>query len=117
MTKLKLDWTQLCVNHVCYSLSLQGILDKYSSVFDSELGTLKDTAVTIHIDPSAQPRFCKARTVPYALKGKIEKELDRLVEQGVIEQISFSEWAAPIVPVLTKDGTVRICRDYKLTVN
>ena len=117
LTKLKLDWTQLCANHVCYSLSLQDILDEYSSVFDLELGTLKDIAVTIHIDPSAQPRFCKARTVPYALKGKIEKELDRLVEQGVIEQISFSEWAAPIVPVLKKDGTVRMFGDYKLTVN
>ena len=62
-------------------------------------------------------RFCKARTVPYALKGKIEIELDRLVKQGVIEPISFSDWAAPIVPVLKKDGTVRICGDYKLSVN
>ena len=72
--------------------------------------------MTIHLDSTAQPRFCKARTVPYALKGKIEKELDRLIEQGVIEPICYSEWVAPIVPVLKKDGTVRICGDYKLTV-
>jgi len=78
---------------------------------------LKDTTVTISLDPTAQPRFCKAQTVPYSLKGKIEKELDRLVQQGVIEPITYSEWAAPIVPVLKKDGTVRICGDYKLTVN
>ena len=75
------------------------------------------TTVTIHLDSTAQPQFCKARTVPYALKGKIKKELDRLVEQGVIEPICSSEWTAPIVPVLKKDGTVRICGDYKLTVN
>ena len=68
-------------NHVCYSLSLQGILDEYSSVFDSDLGEiLKNSGVTIHIDPSAQPRFCKTRTVSFALKGKIKKELDSLVE-------------------------------------
>ena len=114
---LKLDWTQLCANHVCSSLSLQGILDEHSSIFDSKLGALNDTTVTVHLDPTAQPRFCKARTVPYTLKEKIEKELDHLVEQGVIEPICYSEWAAPIVPVLKKDGTVRICGDYKLTVN
>ena len=39
------------------------------------------------------------------------------MKQGVIEPISFSEWAAPIVPVLKKDGAVRICGDYKLSVN
>ena len=117
LRKIRLDWTQLCANHVCYSLSLQGILEEYSSVFSPELGTLKDTSVTISLDHTVQLRFCKPQTVPFSLKGKIEKELDCLVKQGVIEPITFSEWAAPIVPVLKKDGTVRICGDYNLTVN
>ena len=59
LRKIHLDWTQLCANHVCYSLSLQGILDEYSSVFSPELGTLKDTSVTISLDHTVQPRFCK----------------------------------------------------------
>ena len=104
--KLCLDWTQLCANHICYSLFLQGILDEHTSVFSSELGTLKNTTVSICLDPTVQPCFCKAQTVPYSLKGKSEKELDHLVQQGVIEPIMFSEWAAPTVPVLKKDGTV-----------
>ena len=33
LMKLRLNWTHLCNNHVCYSLSLQGIPDEYSSVF------------------------------------------------------------------------------------
>ena len=69
------------------------------------------------MDPKAQPRFCKPRAVPYALKEKIKKELDRLLKQGVIEKINFSEWAAPIVPVMKKDGSVRICGNYKMIVN
>ena len=82
LMKIRLDWIQLCANHVCYSLSLQGILDVYSSVFSPELGTLKDTSVTISLDHTVQPQFCKPRTVPYSLKGKTEKELDRLVSQS-----------------------------------
>ena len=44
-------------------------------------------------------------------------ELQCLVEQGVIETVESSEWAAPIVPVLKPDGTVQICGDYRLTIN
>ena len=31
--------------------------------------------------------------------------------------IQSSPWAAPIVPVLKQNGKMRICRDYKLTIN
>ena len=55
--------------------------------------------------------------MPYALRSKVEAELDRLEKEGVIEPVQFSDWAAPIVPVVKKDGSIRICGDYKLTVN
>lgn len=55
--------------------------------------------------------------VPYALKAKVEAEIDRLVKEGVLEPVQFSEWATPVVPVLKKDGSVRLCGDYKITVN
>lgn len=48
----------------------------------------------------------------------MEDELDRLQQEGIIEPIQFSEWAAPIVPVMKADKkSVRICGDYKVTVN
>ena len=31
--------------------------------------------------------------------------------------MEHSEWAAPIVPVVKEDGSLRICSDYTLTVN
>ena len=50
-------------------------------------------------------------------KGAVEQELAGLDEKGVLKKVSHSSWVAPIVPVPKKDGKVRICGDYKVTVN
>ena len=68
-----------------------------------------------HGTPGAQPQFFQPRTVPLALRARVEKELEKLVEEKVIEPVQFSEWAAPI-PVFKENGSVRICSDYKVTV-
>ncbi|KRZ81251.1 Uncharacterized protein T08_3732 [Trichinella sp. T8] len=58
-----------------------------------------------------------ARRVPFALKDRISEELDRLVEQGILEPVQHTTWTTPIVPVIKNDGSIRICGDYKCTVN
>ena len=97
---------------------LEDILNTYADVFTEELGELKDTTVKIDITVPAQPRFYKHRNIAYALRERVESELDRLEKQGVVEPVKYSEWAAPIVPVLkSNQSSVRICGDYKMTVN
>ena len=54
----------------------------------------------------------KAWPVPYALKAKVEAELNRLEKNGVIRHVEFAQWAAPIVPIVKADGSIRICGDY-----
>ena len=55
--------------------------------------------------------------MPYVLKEKVEKELERLQGLGIITPVSFSAWAAPIVPVVKSDTNIHICGDYKVTIN
>ena len=71
----------------------------------------------IDVNPQARAHFCKARPVPFALKHKVEAELDRLLKEGIVEAVKSAGWAAPIVAVVKSDGSVRICGDYRMTVN
>ena len=69
------------------------------------------------MDPAAHPHFFKPRPLPLALKTSVEKELEKLQRENVISPVQFSDWAAPVVPVVKVDGSVRICGDFKVTVN
>ena len=115
MSELKLNWK--VIGRADAREDIQVVIDKYSEVFEGGLGTLRGVTAKIHIDPQVTPRFYSPRPVPYAWRQKVEAELDRLEQEGIGERIQFSEWAAPVVPVLKQDGSIRLCGDYKLTVN
>ena len=52
------------------------------------------------------------------MRGKVEEELDRLVAEGTLVPIDYSDWAATIVAVVKSDKkSVRICGDFRMTVN
>ncbi|XP_028413965.1 uncharacterized protein K02A2.6-like [Dendronephthya gigantea] len=92
-------------------------LSKSYSVFNGKLGTVKGITASLKVKDNCQPKFFKLRPVPFALKDKIADELFRLEKERVLEKVDSSEWATPIVPVLKPDNTVRICGDYKVTIN
>ena len=46
---------------------------------------------------NTRPVFHRPRPVPIAIKGALEDELKRLESVGIIEKVSHSDWAAPIV--------------------
>ena len=62
-------------------------------------------------------KFYKAYPVPFALQQQIEKELNRLESLGIIEHVCHSEWASPVVPVPKQNGQMRLCVDFKVTLN
>ena len=51
------------------------------------------------------------------MKAKIETELQRQVDMGILEKVDTADWAAPIVPVTKPSGEIRLCGDYKVSIN
>ena len=69
------------------------------------------------VDPRVCQKFYKPCPVLFVLKHKVENELNRLEEEGIIQKVQSAEWAAPIVPIMKEDGTITVCGDYKVTAN
>ena len=126
---VKLDWPNLPglkqinqVSSVCKKLpsavssGLESVLQKYSSVFESNLGCYNGPPMDLKVNK--EPKLHKARSVPYALKSKVETALLKMERDGVIDRVASTPCAAPIVIVGKKNSEeVRICGDFSLTYN
>ena len=65
---------------------------------------------------SARGKSCKPCKLPFALQPVVGDELNRLEDQDGIK-VSHSEWETPIVVVRKPGGKIRICGDFKATIN
>ena len=118
LSKIRLDWGSIkSVTLGGRQQMLDKLLDTYGQVFQPGLGTMTQIKAHLSLKPDATPVFRRPHTVPYAIREKVGKELDRLEEQGVLRRVDYSEWAAPVVPVPKRDGSIRVCGDYKVTIN
>ena len=91
---------------------------KQSEVFKPGLGLVKGVEASLVLKDNAKPIMLKARTLPYALRDMVEQELNSMVDANILSKVEDSPWGTPLVPV-KKDGglSVRICGDYKSTLN
>ncbi|XP_029162078.1 uncharacterized protein K02A2.6-like [Nylanderia fulva] len=90
---------------------------QHPTLFGPGLGVYNKGMLKLVLKEGAKPVALKARRLPFALNEKVETEINRLVKLGHLEKIEVSEWATPIVPVIKNDGSVRICGNFKLTIN
>jgi len=97
--------------------SIDTLKKKYADVFEQKIGKIPNYTCQLKLHSDAKPIFIKPRTVPYALRSDVEKEIERLESQDIIQKVEHSEWGTPLVVVPKSDGSIRICADYKVTVN
>lgn len=93
-----------------------GYLGEFAQIFQP-FGTYSGPPISIEVDPSVAPIYRKSRSIPFAIREKVSEELDRQIKLGILVPVPHSSWATPIVPILKSDGSIRLCGDYKCTVN
>jgi hypothetical protein len=107
--------TNLLSRGVAHKMGLVSRVDAlHHNVFGSA-GLMRTPPVKIHLKDTAEPyAVMTARRVPFPLVSKIKDELERLVKNGVIRPVNGpAEWCSPMVPIVKKNGQIRITVDYK----
>lgn len=97
--------------------NIQELLKKYDKITKNDLSKIENLQANLVLKKDAKPVFARARTVPFKLLPLLNKELDFLEKENIIEKIETSECATPVVPILKKDNSVRVCGDFSITVN
>ncbi|KAL1925879.1 hypothetical protein VTP01DRAFT_7269 [Rhizomucor pusillus] len=94
--------------------SLKDLIDEYKDVFQEELPGLPPEREVEHVidtgdaKPISRPPF---RMSPLELD-EVRRQLDELLKRGLIRP-SASPWGAPVLFVKKKDGSMRMCIDYR----
>ncbi|XP_074349376.1 uncharacterized protein LOC141689096 [Apium graveolens] len=91
------------------------VVKEFSEVFPEELPGMppdRDTEFSIELLPGTTPiSNSPYRMAPVELK-ELKKQLIELLEKGYIRP-SVSPWGTPVLFVKKKDGTMRLCTDYR----
>ena len=118
---IKLDWTEIkfrsgfvCLSYDCH---LDGLVSKHQDFFDGQLGLHKGIKARIELVEGAVYTKPYRLLGLYALRPKVELELGKLEKAGVITPVTSSDWATGVVVVPMKNGAIRLCGNYKTTVN
>lgn len=83
---------------------------EYSDVFEG-IGLIPGEH-HISLREDAVPVIYAARRVPFRLRDKFKAQLDEMEQRGIVIKVTEpTEWVNPLVVVLKKDNTLRICLD------
>ncbi|XP_057248286.1 uncharacterized protein LOC130590244 [Beta vulgaris subsp. vulgaris] len=106
--KKRLEEEKLKIEHV-------KVVNEFPDVFPEDIPGMppqRELEFTIDLVPGTAP-ISKApyRMAPAEMK-ELNKQLEELLEKGYIRP-SYSPWGAPVLFVKKKDGSLRLCIDYR----
>ena len=67
----------------------------HSDSFKPGLGCSTTAKASLALRDDGQPKYCKSRKLPFAIKLVVGAELYHLEKDGMIEKVTHSDWATP----------------------
>lgn len=101
----------------CVRDYISEIKSKFKTVFDPHVSPIRNFLVNLKLKPNVCPLFKKASVIPYSLREKVSVQLEDLRQRNIIKKVDFSDWGSQIVLAPKKNGEIRVCCNYKPTLN
>ena len=95
---------------VAITTSFSGIINQYKKLFRTT--PAKTTQAYHHIPTKGHPIRVPPRRVPAHYRSEVERQINEMLEQGIITP-SSNPWMAPVVFMPKKSGGLHICIDYR----
>ena len=94
------------------------LLKEFQDIFAwtyEQMPGLDENLVTheLHIAPGSRPVKQHARVFRHEIESQIKEEINKLLKVGFIKPIHHPTWLANVVPVKKKNGTIRVCVDFR----
>ncbi|KAI0977794.1 hypothetical protein GJ496_002227 [Pomphorhynchus laevis] len=103
------------------SNSEKALLTDYAHLFKNNGRLIHNYTVTLNFDSSAISKCYQSRRIPFHLREQVEKSVKDQVDSGFLEPVIPSKedvkWSTPILTVRKANGLIRICGDFRITVN
>ena len=82
---MRLNWSSIrTLTAHNWLLTLNQLIEKYAEVFQPELGTFKKFQAHLQLNEGVRPVYLCLHSVPFALKESVERELERLEQNGTL---------------------------------
>ena len=103
---------QHCIDVTLRDGTLKKLRKDYPSVFSGEINITAKHEIVMSIEVIGSFKRPYIYTVPYCYKEAVKERINELLQKGIIRR-SCSEYMNPITVVPKKDGSVRVCGDYR----
>ncbi len=88
------------------------LVSEHGECFSEMPGLCESGECKIVLSEGAKVVNIPPRNLPVHIREKVEVEIRKLLDADIIEECD-EEWSSPIVPIKKKDGTIRLCVDYR----